>query len=561
MPSIRVQNFGGLAPRISDRLLPQNAATIADNCKLWSGEIRPFRSPKPDPSVLRDGFIETVHNVNGIWLSWTGDVDVVRGFIPGDTTGRIYYTGDGKPKVTDVSLATGVVPYPSASYDLGVAAPAAAPTLTLGAGGAGSPALRYYLYTFVTAFNEEGPPSDPSLGLNVLNGQAVTLSDFSVPTSVNVDRIRIYRTDTGSTGTEYVFVGEVPVNQATYVDSVLEIDLGERLPSQNWYAPPDNMVGLTSHPNGFLAGFVGNQMYVSEPYQPHAYPPEYVKVFDYPIVAVGVYGNTIVVATSGFTYLVSGVDPRNLTVEKLPDPYPCIAKRSMASGDRGVIYACNSGLVWVGFGGLQVVTRDVLTRDEWRLYNPATLHGVISDGRYVGFYLFDQGQDYSLVDPVGAGFVFDYTDRATGVDQRDKLTTLTSYATATYANPDSSFYFVSRKNRTNVLLEAEAGDGYILYRWRSKAFVMPYLTSFGAAKVVAQHAWRDDPATGRSVRFTLIVGTQVKFTRTVKTNEPFRLPRFYREVEPWYVQVEGDELVCEIHIATSMDELKEGKAQ
>lgn len=561
MPSIRIQNFGGIVPRISDRLLPQNSATIAENCKLGSGELRPFRSPKADPAVLKDGLIETIHNINGFWLSWNGDVDVVRGFIPGDTTGRIYYTGDGKPKVTNVSLATESAPYPFKAYDLGVVAPAAAPVVVIGTGGTGSSALRYYVYTFVTAFEEEGPPSNASLGLNVMNGQVVTLSAFSVPTSTNVDRIRIYRTDTGSSSTEFVFMDEIPVGQITYEDTVLEVDLGERLPSQEWYPPPANMIGLVSHPNGFVAGFVGNQLHVSEPYQPHAYPPEYVKVFDYPIVALGVYGNTIVVATSGFVYLVSGVDPRNLTVEKLPDPYPCVSKRSMASGDRGVIYACNSGLVWVGFGGLQVVTRDVLTRDEWKDYNPSTIHGVISDGHYVGYYLYDQGQDYSLVDPAGAGFIFDYTDRATGVDQRDKLTTLTFYATATYANPDSSFYSVVRKDRHNTLLQSEEGEGYTPYRWRSKAFIMPYLISFGAAKVVARHAWKDDPDTGRTVQFTVIVGTKVKYTRPAKTNEPFRLPRFYREVEPWYVQVEGDEFVCEIHMATSMDELKEGKAQ
>lgn len=561
MPSIDIQNFGGIAPRLSDRLLPQNAATIAENCKLWSGEIRPFRAPRIDDTVLKDGMLETVHNINGFWLSWNGDVDVVRGFIPGDTTGRVYYTGDGKPKVTNVSLATEAAPYPAKAYDLGVEAPAAAPTAVPGTGGAGASASRFYLYTFVTTFDEEGPPSNPSIGLNVANGQVVTLSAFSAPTLPNVDRIRIYRTDTGTSGTEFVFVDEIPVGQASYVDTVLEADLGERLVSQQWYPPPANMIGLVSHPNGFVAGFIGNQMYVSEPYQPHAYPPEYVKVFDYPIVALGVYGNTIVVATSGFTYLVSGVDPRNLTVEKLPDPYPCVSKRSMASGDRGVLYACNSGLVWVGFGGIQVVTRDVLTRDEWKAYNPATIHGVIYDGHYIGYYLYDQGQDYTLVDPAGAGFIFDYTDRATGIDQRDKLTTRTAYATAVYTDPDSQLYSVMRKGRHNILVQSEMGEGYIPYRWRSKAFVMPYITSFGAAKVVARYAWKDDPPTGREVRFTLIVGTKVKYSRMVKTNEPFRLPRFYREVEPWYVQVEGTEFVCEIHIATSMNELNEGKAQ
>lgn len=561
MPSIRVQNFGGIAPRISGRLLPPNSATLAENCKLWSGEIRPFRAPRRDDAVVKSGMVETIYNLNGYWLSWNGDVDVVRGFIPGDTTGRVYFTGDGKPKVTNVSMATGSTPYPAQSFDLGVNAPSPAPTLVVGTGGSGTPALRYYVYTFVTAFEEEGPPSVPSNGVNSLDGQQVTLSGLSTSTSQNVTRIRIYRLVTGSSNTEYLFVDEIPIGQTSYVDTVLSPEFGEAMVSQEWYAPPVNMVGLVSHPNGFLAGFVGNQLYVSESYQPHAYPPKYVKVFDYPIVAVGLYGNTFVVATTGFVYLVSGVDPRNLTVEKLPDPYPCVSKRSMASGDRGVLYASNDGLVQVGYGGLQVITRDVLSRDEWRHWNPRTIHGVIYDGRYIGFYLRDQGQDYSLVDPVGEGFIFDYNDRATGVDQRDKLTTLNFYATAVYANPDTEMHYVMRFKRNNNLFEWEAGRGFLNYRWKSKAFVMPYLTSFGAMKVVALHEWRDNPDSGREVTVEVIVGTQVKYRRVVKTNEPFRLPRFYREVEPWYVYVEGTEFVQEIHMATSMDELKEGKAQ
>lgn len=561
MPSIHVQNFGGIAPRISDRLLPQSVATVAENCKLWSGEIRPFRAPRVDPSPVKDGFVETIHNINGLWLSWNGDVDVARGFIPGDTTGRIYYTGDGKPKITNVSLASSSPPYPSQAYDLGVAAPTAHPALNVGVGGTGTVTTREYLYTFVTTFDEEGPPSDPSPSVDVLDGQVVSLSGFAAPTSQNIDRIRVYRSTTGTSTTEFLFVGDMPVGQATFVDTVVGVDLGERLPSQQWYPPPPNMAGLVSHPNGFLAGFTGNQLYVSEPYQPHAYAPGNVKVFDYAIIALGVYGNTIVVATSGFTYLVSGSNPQNLSVDKLPDPYPCISKRSMASGDRGVIYASSSGLVWVGFGGLQLITRAEVTRDEWAAYAPNTIHGVVYDGHYYGYYLFDKGQDYTLVDPVGAGFIFDYADHATGVDSRSKLTSLTGYATATHVDVGSGLYYIQRGNRRNILLQAERGVGLIPYRWRSKAFVTPYLTSFGAVKVVARHVQRGDLPTGRTVKFTLFVGKEAKYSRAVKANEPFRLPRFYREVEPWYLQVEGDVDVYDIHMATSMEELKEGGGQ
>jgi hypothetical protein len=556
MPSIRIQNMGGISPRLSDRLIPQSAATIAQNCKLGSGEIRPYHSPRLDSAPVKTGLVESIHNINGFWLSWNSDVDVVRGFVPNDTTGRFYYTGDGKPKVSNISLATASQPYPTNGYDLGVPAPTARLTATLGAGGAGVAVPVVYLYTYVTVFEEESAPSPPSVAINVPPGATVQLTTLLASTRPNVNRIRIYRTSVGSTTTEYLFVKEIPSNQTTFTDNVREIDLKERLLSTDWLPPPDNMVGVISHPNNFIAGFVGNQLLLSEQNQLHAFPARYVRSFDFPIVALGIYGSTIVVATTGFIYLVSGTDPRAMSVERLPDPYPCVSKRSLVSADRGVIFASNEGLVWVGYGGLEIITRDVLARDDWQKYNPSSMHGISYDGRYIGFYLTDGGRDYTLFDPVGQGFIFDYNDRATGVDQKDKLTTLDFYPTAAYANPDTNFYFVERKDRKNRLYEWEAGSTFLKYVWRSKAFLMAYLINFGAAKVVCRR-----PTIGRTVKITIYVGSKAVFTRFVTTNEPFRLSRFYRAVEPWYVEVTGDEDTQEIHLATSVEELKEGKAQ
>ena len=46
MTSIRLQQFSGIAPKISDRLLPENMATTANNLRLLSGELRGIKSPK-----------------------------------------------------------------------------------------------------------------------------------------------------------------------------------------------------------------------------------------------------------------------------------------------------------------------------------------------------------------------------------------------------------------------------------------------------------------------------------------------------------------------------------
>jgi len=44
MTAISIRDFRAMRPRRSARLLAYNEAQIADDVKLWSGEIRPFLS-------------------------------------------------------------------------------------------------------------------------------------------------------------------------------------------------------------------------------------------------------------------------------------------------------------------------------------------------------------------------------------------------------------------------------------------------------------------------------------------------------------------------------------
>jgi hypothetical protein len=99
MPSIRLQNMGGIAPRLSARLLPLSAATIAEGTKLWSGEVTPFHEGKALPDEMPSAPVRTIFHIAEAWLAWKTDVDVVIGFTPDAPLGRVYYTGDGVPKV------------------------------------------------------------------------------------------------------------------------------------------------------------------------------------------------------------------------------------------------------------------------------------------------------------------------------------------------------------------------------------------------------------------------------------------------------------------------------
>jgi hypothetical protein len=141
MPGIKITNFLGKAPKISPELLPNTAAQIAENCKLYSGDLIPYPQPVVVANTGRTGTIKTLYalrnpaNSNDLkWLSWVTDVDIAVASANLQDEQRFYYTGDGAPKISNYDLATtGVGAYPIGYYDLGLPVPPDSATLTTSA--------------------------------------------------------------------------------------------------------------------------------------------------------------------------------------------------------------------------------------------------------------------------------------------------------------------------------------------------------------------------------------------------------------------------------------------
>ena len=133
----KITKFLGIAPKLSPELLPDAAAQIAVNVKLYSGDLIPYRESESVGSVGRSGELKTIYPLSdpdtGVksWLSWTTDVDVAVASSSNDDDQRVYYTGDGAPKVTNWRTAiSGAGPYPYAAYDLGLPLPTTKPVAT-----------------------------------------------------------------------------------------------------------------------------------------------------------------------------------------------------------------------------------------------------------------------------------------------------------------------------------------------------------------------------------------------------------------------------------------------
>jgi hypothetical protein len=134
--ALKIQKFFGEAPKISPELLPDTVAQYAFNLELYSGDLIPYRRAEIIELLTKTGTPLTIYPmkdpVSGErkWLHWTTDVDIAYAQVEGDTSQRIYFTGDGPPKSTNYELATSGPQYPAQSYVLGMPLPTAIPVAT-----------------------------------------------------------------------------------------------------------------------------------------------------------------------------------------------------------------------------------------------------------------------------------------------------------------------------------------------------------------------------------------------------------------------------------------------
>lgn len=484
MTILQIKNFAGIAPRYSARLLPQNGATTADNCKLLSGELRGLHETQLLHDFTADGLPHPVARAYRLpatvgaplpigttdkWLPfYDPNVDFVRTPVTEDSFERYYWTGDsyvygGVPQYnTRARINAGLTP-----YKLGVPTPVNALTVTPPAG---NTSTRVYLYTFVSAYGEEGPPSPPTTATGNAGSWGLSGFDTSIadPTMRNITSINIYRTVTGAVSTDYYFVATISLGTTTYTDNASDtvVSNNNNLPSLTWTEPPQTLLGLCAHPGGFLVGFSGRDLWMSEPYHPHAWPLQYVQTMQTEIVGVAIYANVIVVTTTSHPYVAEGMSPLGVTFQKIDSIDPCLNRRSMATTINGVYYSSPQGIIACTGGVTQLATENLFTREEWQLqFSPTTVQAVPYGLQVIAF------------DTSDAGFIF------SPVDPNSPLTTLDRFS-----------------NVAAIQIDAYSGDVYLIqgsqvrlwdppeslpysYTWISKQFDLPNPVNFGAIKV------------------------------------------------------------------------------
>ena len=482
MTTIKIDNFSGISPRTSARLLPYNGAVTAANAKLLSGELRGLHASSlvhdfgTTPTVRAYRLPATVDAplVSGVQDFWVGfnsnEVDFVRTPVLQDQFERYYWTSDetrynGAPQYNTRARIQAGRP----SFMLGVPAPVNALSV---APFAGVTFVRSYVYTFVSAYGEEGAPSPATLAEGNAGGWTLSGFDTTIPSAsnYNITTINIYRTvaDSTSTVAQYFFVANVPLGTTSYLDGALDSSVAENyvLPSLTWLPPPAGLKGLVSHPGGFLCGFLDRDLYLSDPYHPHAWPVQNIYTCKTEIVGLSIYSNILIIGTTSNPFYAEGMSPANLSMQKINSIDPCVSRRSMVTSLGGVYYASPQGILVATAGATQLATQSLLTREEWQgQFSPSTIQAVAYGLQYIAF------------DTSATGFIFSPAEALAPLTTLDRFSGIDSIQIDQY----SGEVYVVQKNQVR-LWNAPAGIP-LEFTFQSKDFDLPKPVSMGAMKI------------------------------------------------------------------------------
>ncbi len=574
MPKLVLAGFDGLYPRTSPTLLRQNQATVAQDVKIHSGELRAWGSPANVFTTSNGGPVYSIYKIyNDIgqssWLTWAGIVDAVLGPLADVSEVRVYYTDGTAPKKTNYVMAIGTTaPYPTNWLNMGVPTPATAPTVGVTTGSSVTAETRAYVYTYVSTFGsvtEESAPSPASALVTISTGNAVDISGFATaPTAnYNITAIRIYRTISGSTtGASFAFVDEIPVTASTgvvvasgnstngvaytgstYKDDYLAASLGEALGTSGWGPPPAALQGIVALGNGMLAGFVGNAVYFSEPYFPHSWPLEYQQTVPFNIVGLGVFSGALVVCTDKYPVILSGADPSSMSQEVIALPEPCMSKRSIVSAELSVTYASPNGLVSIGSFDRGIVTSKLFRREEWQQFNPSSIIAQAYAGKYFGFFTSTLHGNGALV--LGQDEIIETTFQ---IKQATTMTLFNQAADAVHVDVVNGILYYTNPTDNNVYQLDATSTSPLSYTWTSKRFMTDHANAWSVIKVDA------DYSTGGSVTVNISGDNGATAASvTVSSLDPVRLPAF--RAREMGVSISGNVSVRSITLSTSFPEL------
>jgi hypothetical protein len=573
MTATRLNSFWGMVPIMDERLLPAGAAAYSENVRPTGGNLRGYR---PDllvhtclsnttknvfriPNTIGEALATTF--ANSTWMEFQSQyVDVLRTPVVDDVFQRYYWASpDFVPQYNTVARIRNGDP----AYNLGIPAPSHAPNV-VASGGASSVAVsRSYLTTWVSAYGEEGPAGVPSAAINGKQDDnwniTLTPPDAGEQANRNLTLVRLYRTVTASTGqTTYFLVDELAIGTTNYLDEVddTQASANSELQSTTWVGPPA-LQGMVAMPNGVFAGWVGNTVYFCEPFRPHAWPAEYALTVDFPIVGLGVFGQSLVVLTSGNPTVITGVDPSQMSEVKSQSFEPCLARSSIVSAPNGVTYASPNGLVFISSGSVQNITESSIDKEMWlQSVVPSTLLAVYYKSGYLGLNGPRAGAGSGMFMGLNSLGFNAYTGQVqqVGFNWVKDTRNIQNVQIDPWTGEVIVLYDSGGARKVFRFDPSDQTNGMNSYTWKSALFQLPKMDNLGAGKLVFTVPDGLDPA-DQNVTLKVYADGVLVLTRTVDTSgKIFRMPSGFK-AEFWQFEITSKVIVHSLEVAASFREL------
>lgn len=461
MATVKIDKFGGIAPRQHPTQLADGMATVAMNVKLESGKLVPLRQPATALGVglLLEGGLGDVQDAETahVWRkadgsfdfllfggkTWTApgnvaDDDLTRLIVSGDRNGDgaveapvLYMRGQGG--VETAPIIKKPLDEPVVKRDEN------APALDTGI-------VRYtrFVWAWVDANGMESPISPPSKNyaedsqqqettpidddLAYLDGDTIFFKKPAPPTGVTFAsdyKIRVYKVLTGTQTGQMQFVGDQSwgslsdENVTGFSLRVKDENAGEVMPELE--NAPDDLSNILAVPGSFYVGFSPSKaktVCFSDVDLLYSWPEIYRYDIADNIVALAVTSNSVFALTDGWPYVLSGTAPESMTVAKLASPAACVSPLGVCVLNNAVYFASNDGLMAIANSATEGtvvtnVTEQVFTKEQWQALNPASCILGRHKGRLVLFF--------RLADGGRRGFMLNFSDgMSVAVTQHDE---------------------------------------------------------------------------------------------------------------------------------------------
>lgn len=438
--------------------------------------------------------------------------------------------------------------------------------------------VRYYTYTLVNPYGEESKPYLPGDGnendeIPVLECNQAQTATITLPANVitHISAVelgtnptttwkwRVYRSAGTTDSAAFFLVTEVPLSTTSFTDLRRSESLNESCRTMTWFPPPVHGSGESARclrhviqmPGDYLAGFIDNTVYFSEPGHPYAWPPQYALPLNDDIVGHGVFGATLVVLTKGRPVYISGTAPETVSRDELESIETCQSPSSIVPVTGGVAFASQNGLCIATQQGIVNMTSSLYTRAEWEALTPSGMLCAEMDGVV---YFTQPGLSRTGALHVGSG----------------KLVRMDLDPTAFYSDHSTGrLYAALEPADEETVAKAVLVQDAVTVRtakWRSKRIVLAKETGFAWLAVEGEHsvanplyvdvyAYYVDPDTGNE-HIDLLeteVGDGV-YSAVVVDTRPVRITTGrYKDFE---VEIKGKCRITSVALASSTAELQ-----